>query len=517
MNVWPLSFPEDTAVGTILFTPIIINPDLHETVTLFTGIYPQKYSSYFRVDKDTKKLILQKQLDYEVIKEIRFEFAVKDDYLMGLQNYTAFLYVTNVNEMNTLTIKNHAISFPETTAVGSTLPELGLNCTDIDGDDVSMTILSGYNKDFFSLDSTTGELTLAKVWDLESNILESTTLILQCADPGGLTSTTAVDIRVIDVNEFKPYCSRTYIESDPLVITPATKLSTTLMTIQCTDLDRDDNGDFKSDALGKGVASKYFRAVQRSSRKRAAGTSYTDIKLKQTIDYKNDKAFEVSFEISDGESSSLFTGITIAVNFTAGDPDAKTKESKKCLTCTTNGQVIIAVLAVELAVIALFVVHACCAMVCHKNKVLRLADIDKSNHTRTKQTRPIKSVPKTFDKVDISPKNAVSVVSVPKVNISRSENRKQEVSSSSSSSDDSDVEEIKQESPGRNRFDTRMHLPQTVGLPPPIYTLDPGSVRSGAILSPPGRFAAATHQPTGLPPPIYSSRTNSQASRQPIQ
>jgi hypothetical protein len=75
-------------------------------------------------------------------------------------------------------------------------------------------------------------------------------------------------------------------------------------------------------------------------------------------------------QISDTAGTPLFTGITVDINATSADPDAKSKESTRCLTCTTNGQAIIGVIVVEGLVILLFVVHACCSMMCHNNKVL---------------------------------------------------------------------------------------------------------------------------------------------------
>jgi hypothetical protein len=62
--------------------------------------------------------------------------------------------------------------------------------------------------------------------------------------------------------------------------------------------------------------------------------------------------------VSDGETLPLFDGETISVNFTAGDPDAnKSKPKAKCVTCTSNGRALLAVLIIEGVVIGLFVLH----------------------------------------------------------------------------------------------------------------------------------------------------------------
>jgi hypothetical protein len=60
---------------------------------------------------------------------------------------------------------------------------------------------------FLSIDSKNGRITLVKVWDLEDSsttLPSSTSLIISCTDPGGLSSTTAITVNVQDVNDHAP-------------------------------------------------------------------------------------------------------------------------------------------------------------------------------------------------------------------------------------------------------------------------------------------------------------------------
>ncbi|XP_060588388.1 uncharacterized protein LOC132743831 [Ruditapes philippinarum] len=201
------SFPEDTSVGTALFTAAISNPDVGETTTITVRIDPTSELSVFTLDTSNGILTLGQFLDFERVNSYMFTFSVSDNYLDGLAEKTLKLAVTNVNEGNSISATTTTISFTEDTAVGTELSDPGLSCTDIDGDSTQYAIQINDHYDYFSIDSNNGHISLAKVWDLEDSSTElpsSTSLIISCTDPGGLSSTTAITVNVEDVNDHAP-------------------------------------------------------------------------------------------------------------------------------------------------------------------------------------------------------------------------------------------------------------------------------------------------------------------------
>lgn len=66
------------------------------------------------------------------------------------------------------------------------------------------------------------------------------------------------------------------------------------------------------------------------------------------------------WQVSDGEQSELFGGISVKVNYQVGDPKVKTKTTDSCITCSKNGVIIVGVLVAEGLIVVVLIVHACC-------------------------------------------------------------------------------------------------------------------------------------------------------------
>lgn len=69
-----------------------------------------------------------------------------------------------------------------------------------------MLLITSRNCRRYSIDPKTGLVYLEKEWDLEEpdHLPTSTTLVLQCRDAGGLTSTETVVLYINDVNDHIP-------------------------------------------------------------------------------------------------------------------------------------------------------------------------------------------------------------------------------------------------------------------------------------------------------------------------
>ena len=61
-------------------------------------------------------------------------------------------------------------------------------------------------------------------------------------------------------------------------------------------------------------------------------------------------------QVSDGESPECITGVTLTVTYTASEQTVEGKE-EKCVTCSSNGRILIAVCCIEGVLVALLVGH----------------------------------------------------------------------------------------------------------------------------------------------------------------
>ena len=69
-------------------------------------------------------------------------------------------------------------------------------------------------------------------------------------------------------------------------------------------------------------------------------------------------------QISDGEDSQLFAGLTVAVNYTVGAPVIESDTSTSCITCSTQGQIIIGAIVIEGIIIFALTIHFCKHICC---------------------------------------------------------------------------------------------------------------------------------------------------------
>ncbi|KAH3725237.1 hypothetical protein DPMN_051072, partial [Dreissena polymorpha] len=349
--------PEDKAVGSTLFEPVVFDLDVPvETKQFSMKVVPASASSYFLLDKTTGFVTLAKGLDYETTSSYSLYIDVKDPYLSSQSSGRLIINVTNVNEPNTLTAKKTTISFKETRKVGTSF-NFGLRCTDADDFDTqTFSIKSGAHKDYFRMDSSSPLIYLTKSWDLDDttvNLPTSTMLVVQCEDSVGLTSAVYLNFLIEDVNDHKPEFAYTLPPGQndlKFKLASNASLSTSLLTLSATD------PNISFGILGNGLGRKYFRMEKRVSRKRATSTT-AELKLRQPLDFSNTKTFSFYVKISDGGTPPQFSALEITVEYSPDPHVPKAADISKCLTCSKSGQSLIAVLAVECAIALGLIVH----------------------------------------------------------------------------------------------------------------------------------------------------------------
>ncbi|XP_060592560.1 uncharacterized protein LOC132747251 [Ruditapes philippinarum] len=465
------SFTEDTAVGTTIFEAVISDPDVNETHIYSVVVEPASETSRFSFDTSNGILTLQQSLDYERVNSYLFTLTVRDEYLEGLAEKTLKVAVSNVNEGTSISAETTTISFYENIGANTVLSDPGLSCSDTDGDVTSYEILTGVQKDYFSINSRSGLITLVKVWDLESadGLPTSSVLTIGCKDPGGLSSTVDITVHIEDANDKSPILT-VVTGSSPISINQSTCLCTDLMSFAASDSDFSDDNDFEFSLLGSGIGFKYFRMVK-------TGPSTANLRLKAMPGFKNDKTFSISVKVSDNEPHPLFHGITLEFNYTVGDPDdSKAKEGARCLTCTRVGRTLIVVTAIEGVIAILFVLHIIYACVLSKPKKWKRV------HPSTSKNAMSSTVKKSLGHA----RTRVKAEDAVKMNRFRNNKDKtnHEESDSGTGSSESDSDDDDRMRPHHNR-----HM----------------SIR--------GRNGSQATQPDEVPPPLFRTRTMSAGQR----
>ncbi|KAK3602904.1 hypothetical protein CHS0354_018770, partial [Potamilus streckersoni] len=282
--------------------------------------------------------------DYETLSLYQVTFSVRDQYLSANQSKILNISITDVNEAPYFIRTIPDITFGEGKA-GTIVGTPFIQCKDPDPADVLTFSISGLYQAYFNMNGTTGKLTLAQDWDLESGKATSTYLTVYCVDPTGLQAATNLNLNITSVNEFSPVPS---LSTAGINITDQTQITEILLNITATDKDFGDDSCFHFYIIGFGFGSKYFTIN---------GTgNLGQLSLLQHIKLKY--AFNATFTVavSDNETSPLVSSVTVTIYYTPTPPEPQ-KPPSFCTLCTKEGIAVVSILAIEGFTIFVIVVY----------------------------------------------------------------------------------------------------------------------------------------------------------------
>ncbi|KAK2158072.1 hypothetical protein LSH36_178g06015 [Paralvinella palmiformis] len=236
-------FSEDTPVGTVLVTVLATDGDSADTADgQVTYSVVSGATSELILNGDTGVISLSGELDRETIAQYVMTIEASD----GTNSATATvtINVTDVNDNTPIfNPATYSVTVPETTATSSTI----VTVTATDDDDPSTTnngvivytITAGNPGGEFSLDATTGVLTLASSLDYEttsSYVLEVTAKD-KAGGTGSLSAVALVTVTVSGSDEGVPvFTSSSYAAS----LSEAVALGTSVVTVTANDVDGND-------------------------------------------------------------------------------------------------------------------------------------------------------------------------------------------------------------------------------------------------------------------------------------
>ena len=306
-NLGVHSVPEDTAPGVNIGAPVAATDEEDDTLTYSLD---SAGAQVFDIDASTGQLQTKAVLDYETARTHSVEVNVSDRKNAQGATDTAVdddisvtITVTNVNEPPAFTEAAPSRSVPENSGIGT---DVGypVTATDPDGDTLTYS-LDGTDKDFFSINTSSGQLQTKTALDYESG-KRSYTVTITAIDPSGESATVTMTIAVTDENEAPEVTISSTVRyaengADPVDTYTATdpERGTITWTLSGTDMD-----DFRiSKVNDKGVLE--FR---------------TPPNFEAPADADTNNVYLVTVEVSDGNSIDQL-GVTVTV-FNVNEPPA---------------------------------------------------------------------------------------------------------------------------------------------------------------------------------------------------
>lgn len=187
-------------------------------------------------------------MDYET--KNRYDLRIKatnfeETALTGISPYeTVIDFRINVLDINdnppTFTQELYSANVPEDYGIG--LPIAKVSASDADsGDVITYKLVGNVSADLFTINSTTGEVTLAKALDRETR--DDHTVFVQASD-GLFTTVAELVVRVSDVNDNDPTFTDTGFD---MSVAEAQLINTVIVKIIATDPDLGTNSQLVYD------------------------------------------------------------------------------------------------------------------------------------------------------------------------------------------------------------------------------------------------------------------------------
>ncbi|XP_046378730.2 protocadherin-3-like [Haliotis rufescens] len=249
------------------YPPVIQNPlsrvDVNENAAMSSLV-----STFSVVDKDGDtvtfsvtgnlfrfsglNLTLSKKLDFDTDNNKMFTVSATDGKFTTSVSFTINVIKNNVGGVAAPKIR--ALTSPtlmEERPIGTVVPLF----QSVDGGSPPLTFkLSGEDAEYFSIDTTTGEVKLTKFVDYDNGTKVLDRVTMTVSDSAGQEDWVTFNIAIIDLNDNSPMCS----QSDYLVDVPEnTSPGQLLLTLQCSDLDDNQLGNFTRTLVNDGSFSDY--------------------------------------------------------------------------------------------------------------------------------------------------------------------------------------------------------------------------------------------------------------------
>ncbi|MGX6443867.1 cadherin domain-containing protein [Neobacillus sp. K501] len=246
----------------------------------------------FTIDEATGKIAVAdgSKLDYEEMKSFTLTVQVSDGVKMT--DTSVIIQVSNVND-NTPVAESAKFTINENLETGT---EVGsVSASDADGNPLGFSIVSGNETGAFTIDATTGKITVADGSQLDYEKIKSFPLTIHVSDQANTTDT-QVTIDLNNLNDNTPTA-----ETGTFTIDENSENGMAVGKIKASDAD----GDSLSYRILSGKETGAFKID--------AATGKLTVAEKGKLDYEAIQSFTLTVQVSDG-SKTTDSIVTINVN-----------------------------------------------------------------------------------------------------------------------------------------------------------------------------------------------------------
>ncbi|KAH3819069.1 cadherin EGF LAG seven-pass G-type receptor 1-like isoform X2 [Dreissena polymorpha] len=246
-QTYTVNKPENLPVNTVITTVRAMDGDLGENADIRYSIISPPSSTMFRIDPTSGSISTLKVLDRESQANYTLIVQAVDQATVGRQRSSTATIEITVNDENDNTPQflqsSYAINVTENLDVSSKPVILQVSATDADeglNKNIIYSISSGNPSNTFIIDPTTGQLSVQKPLDYETNT--DFRLQIKASDQGqtAKSNITNVWIQVLDLNDNDPY-----FQSPGAVyrgsVLEGTPIGTSVLTVKALDSDSGEN------------------------------------------------------------------------------------------------------------------------------------------------------------------------------------------------------------------------------------------------------------------------------------
>ena len=299
-----VSLAENLNVGSIVAVLVATDHDDGVNSRITYSITSGNEEMRFSIDFQTGEISLNRSLDFETTEEFVLQVTAQDGGTPSL-NATAIVIIsiTDINDNPPIFNQSQfTVEFSEVTEINSLI----FTATAFDADsginaNISYSIVMGNTGNTFSINSSTGVITLIRPLNFES--IERYNLTISATNPASvnpLQGTTELIVNVQDVNEFQPRFLQAVYEATILENQPAASNVTQVMA---TDPDNDDTLEYQ---IVDGNSDGSFEIIRNSGLVITTGP----------LDREVANMYRLTLQVSDGGSPVSFSAsatLTVSV------------------------------------------------------------------------------------------------------------------------------------------------------------------------------------------------------------